>query len=129
MNDSFGDLPCLYYHPTGVFFKYVFPKNSRAIRLTYIIMSINWDSLFAVKDVVYTGYLKSVWWPYHNIKSFECYTYTMKNIWKLYQMNGSKKTFLSYFKQDEFSSKKHFISFKITGDPYYYNTKNNNFHK
>ena len=113
MNDSYDNMPCLYYHHTGVFFRYVFPKNTRAVRLTYIILPINCDDLFVVKDEHYTGPLKRVWWPYHNIKAFNCIKDGMVNMWKLYYMNGTKRTLLGYFKQEEFMNKKHFYSFQF----------------
>ena len=128
MNDSFDNMPCLYYHHTGVFFRYVLPKNTRAIRLTYIILPINSDDLFTVQEENYNGPLKRVCWSYHDIKAVDCIKEGMMNMWKLYYMNGSKRTLLGYFRFEEFMNKKHFNSFQISGEPFYYNRDKSNFH-
>ena len=39
-NDWTETIPCLYYQPTGVLFKYKFYKIMSAIRLTHAIMPL-----------------------------------------------------------------------------------------
>ena len=126
-NDYTENMPCIYYHPTGVIFKYIQLKTDKWLRLTHAVIPVNCDDLFVIENVHYQGNMYATSWPYHNIKPVSPEDERVLKTVKLYLMDESKKLLLGYFFPDDFLHSRNFIVRKIIGDPVFFGSRNTQF--
>ena len=99
----------LFYHVTGVFFKYNVKKADKDAFLTHAIVPVNCDDLFTTDLINYTNGQKQWMWPYFILNRIYDSNKSVKDKFKVYQMCESTSFYLGEYDAKIINNEKLFL--------------------